>query len=471
MTHGCPARSGAHTGVAGIKTIAATLAAATLLLGTAVAQAAALQSDLAERVAGAAPGDLIPVIVELETQVAPEAASAGATDRRARAAALLRALRAAAASSQGEVLDYLKDAESRGAAKRLRSFWVVNAVSAHVTADTIRGLLASPRVAGVHLDRIVTLPPVSVGADQPAVAAAEWGITRVRAPEVWEVLGQRGAGAVVGVIDTGFDPSHPDLQNWAGAWHDAVNGRATPYDDNTGVWHGTHVTGTAVGGSAGGTAIGVAPDAQFISCKAFNAAGSGRTSDILECMEWMADPDGNPATDDYPDVVSNSWGGPSFCTNVYRDAVRVWWSLGIFPSFAAGNSGPGAGSGSIPGIYAESFGVGATDIDDGIASFSGRGPSNCDQSVFPEVSAPGVNIRSARGGGGYHSLNGTSMATPHVSGCVALMRGANPDVSVAWMWWLLRRFAVDLGTPGEDNAYGAGRVDCAPPTAYAPYLP
>jgi subtilisin family serine protease len=433
--------------------------------------AAALQSDLADRLQRAAPDELVPVIVELQAQVAPEAAVAGASDRRSRAAALIRALRAKAAATQGEVVAYLTAAEARSAAARVRAYWLVNAVSAHATADTIRALLDSPAVAGVQLDAIQTLPPVTIGEDQPAIAVSEWGIDKIRAPLVWQYLSQRGAGALVGVIDTGFDSTHPDLQNWAGAWYDAVNGLPNPYDDNTGVWHGTHVTGTAVGGNAGGTDIGVAPQAQFISCKAFNSGGSAFNSDILDCMQWMTDPDGNPDTDDYPDVVNNSWGGASFCLSTFQNAVRAWWTLGIFPNFAAGNNGPGVGSGSIPATYPESFGVGATDINDNIASFSGRGPSACDGSIFPEVSAPGVAIRSARGGGGYHSLNGTSMATPHVTGCIALMRAQNPNISVAWTWWLLRRFAVDLGAPGADNAFGAGRIDCALPSAYAKYVP
>ncbi|MDH3281769.1 MAG: S8 family serine peptidase [Gammaproteobacteria bacterium] len=219
--------------------------------------------------------------------------------------------------------------------------------------------------------------------------------------------------------------------------------------------------------------MGVAPGARYISCKAFNAGGSGSSTDILQCMQWFTDPDGNPGTADYPDVVNNSWSSGSSCNTTFTGGVQAWRALGIFPAFANGNLGPGVGSAASPGQNPESFGVGATDIRDVIASFSGRGPSSCDGTISPEVSAPGVNIRSAINGGGYADFNGTSMGTPHVAGCIALIRsaadldGACGIPGISWESFLLTRFATDLGAPGPDNAYGAGRINCAAPVLVA----
>jgi subtilisin family serine protease len=437
--------------------------------------AASIGSSLTDAMRNAADSDKISVLIELRSRANVEsaAASVAGSDRNARSAAVIGALRSTADASQRGLLDYLGRQEAAGGAEEITAFWIVNVVSARATPSVIAAVAARPEVASVTLDETITLPPVQPGADEPTVDAAEWGISRVGAPIVWSFLGTRGEGAVVGILDSGVDPDHPDLLNGPDAWFDAVNGLPTPYDDNN---HGSHVTGTSVGGNAGGSDIGVAPGARYISCKAFNAGGSASSIDILECMQWFTDPDGNPGTADYPDVVNNSWSSGSSCSTTFSGSVQAWRALGIFPAFAAGNSGPGVGSIASPGQNPESFAVGATDITDTIASFSGRGPSSCDGTIAPEVSAPGVNIRSAVDGGGYANFNGTSMATPHVAGCVALIRsaadldGACGIPGISWESFLLSRFATDLGTPGPDNAYGAGRINCAAPVLLARIL-
>jgi subtilisin family serine protease len=251
------------------------------------------------------------------------------------------------------------------------------------------------------------------------------------------------------------DPTHPDLASrYGGFWYDPYGQHATPFDPNN---HGTHTTGTAVGGDASGKNIGVAPGATWIAAKAWNDAGVGFTSAFHQIFQWFLAPGGNPAN--APDVVNNSWAFTSTgCITEFLPDVQAWRVAEIFPAFAAGNSGPSGGTALSPGNYAESFAMGATDSSDNIASFSSRGPSPCDGLVRPDVSAPGVSVRSSVPGG-YVSYNGTSMATPHVTGAVAVLRSINPNLTVDELESALTQGAVDLGTLGPDNNFGAGRLD------------
>ena len=142
---------------------------------------------------------------------------------------------------------------------------------------------------------------------QKSSGKGDWGVTAIGARSVWDAYGITGKGERIGVIDTGIDPANADLAGKIAAWHDFVNGRATPYDDGA---HGTHVAGTLVGGAAGGGAIGVAPGATLVVAKALDATGVGNGSALIAAAQWMMDPDGNPATADYPTVISNSWVSP-----------------------------------------------------------------------------------------------------------------------------------------------------------------
>ena len=316
-------------------------------------------------------------------------------------------------------------------------------------------------------------------APQAQLANIEWNIERVNAPQAWD-MGIDGSGTVVASIDTGVQWDHPALKekyrgynastgqvNHDYNWFDATAGRTTPYDDQG---HGTHVTGTMVGSEPNGTnKIGVAPGAKWIAVKAFTASG-GSDADLLAAAQWIlapTDANGNARVDLAPDVVNNSWGGGPGLDEWYRDVVRNWRAAEIFPEFSAGNTtlfNPGGpGSVAAPANYPESFATGATDINNRVASFSLRGPSPYGD-IKPDISAPGVNIRSSVPGNGYEGgWNGTSMAGPHVAAVAAMLRQVNANISVDEMEQVLLNTATvltDSAYPTSPNhGYGYGLVD------------
>ncbi|PAE40698.1 S8 family serine peptidase, partial [Bacillus sp. 7884-1] len=246
-------------------------------------------------------------------------------------------------------------------------------------------------------------------------------------------------------------------------WYDAITGQESPYDD---LGHGTHTTGTMVGSEPNGTnQIGVAPGAKWIAVKAFSSAGAS-VQDLLRAGEWVLAPkdaQGNPHPEKAPDVVNNSWGGGKGIDEWFRPMVINWRAADIFPNFSSGNTGPGDGSVSVPGNYPESFAVGAT-MNSGnlLAGFSSRGPSPYGE-VKPDISAPGVAIRSSIPGGKYTGMQGTSMSAPAVAGVVALIKQANASLTVDDIEDILLVSAkplTDSNYPtSPNNGYGYGLVN------------
>ena len=378
-----------------------------------------------------------------------------------RPAALVKALQLRAHTSQADVTGIVDGP--------VKSFWLVNAVAFSGTPEEIRQVAADPEVADVDLDTVVHIADGgTTTADRPFKDAGtgDWGLAASNVPAVWSTYGLYGAGVTVGTIDTGVTAENPDLVGKVAAWHDFVGNSPTPRDDNG---HGTHTAGTIVGGSAGGAAIGVAPQARLVVAKAMNKNGSGSASALIAAAEWMTDPDGNPATADQPSVINNSWAAPGANDTWFRPMVKRWLELGIVPVFAAGNSGPDAGSVGNPASYPESLAVGAIDADNVVAPFSGRGPVVWDDEdgtgpaagttfIKPDISAPGVGITSSVGTG-YLSYSGTSMAAPHVAGVAALLRQANTALTAQQIVDTLKATADDLGPAGTDSSYGTGRLD------------
>ena len=389
------------------------------------------------------------------------AASLDGEPRSRRLKTVILALQDRATVTQADLIAYLESMIADGHVTSIDPLWIVNAVGATADREAIHGISALKEVREIREPTNIPKPHPLPAEEGPPVRAAEWNIDKIRAPELWD-MGYRGEGIVIGSFDTGVDVTHPDLSSrYLGgdhSWYDPYDEHETPYDSNG---HGTHTTGTVLGGDNSGKYIGVAPGASFIAAKAWRDSGSGSSYFFHLIFQWFLDPDGDPGTDDAPHVVSNSWAiAADGCLWDFGNDILAWRAAGIFPSFATGNDGPGYSSALSPGNYVESFGVGATDSGDRIAGFSGRGPSACDEDVIkPEACAPGVSVKSCLPGNSYASWSGTSMATPHVTGAVALLLSAYPDLSVDEMTEVLKMGAVDLGSGGPDNNYGWGRID------------
>jgi subtilisin family serine protease len=366
------------------------------------------------------------------------------------------------------LISYLESQRSSGVVSSYRPFYIVNAIAVTAGLEVLNDLATHPDVAYIEAEQIYHIPD-PIPADDISIDAIEWGVSKIRAPQIWSEFDIRGQGVVVANIDTGVLHTHPALVNQyrgnsSGShdynWFDP-RGASTPFDNNG---HGTHTMGTMVGSDGGSNQIGVAPAAQWIAAKGCYSS-SCSTSDLLASAEWVLAPypfGGSPSDGDpnmRPHVVNNSWGGGGGNT-WYQASVNAWRAAGIFPSFSAGNSGPGSGTVGSPGDYAESFASGATDSSDVIASFSSRGPSSLTNETKPDVSAPGVSVRSAYNDGGYTSMSGTSMASPHTAGCVALILSADPNLDLISIENLLTSTATDLGASGPDYTYGHGRIDC-----------
>jgi subtilisin family serine protease len=434
------------------------LAGALMLLGLATVhppRGVAADGRVDEALARVEPGTRTPVIVVLDSQADPR-------DHRRDPEGLREDMRDVARRTQPAVIRAAVAGWPAAATRGVRRFWLVNAVALKAGPAAIRRLAASPGVAAVVPDPVVR---TSEAPEAPAASTASWGLAAIGAPRAASATGLTGRGIRIGSIDTGVDAAHADLRGRIVAWRDFVGSSATPYDDNG---HGTHTIGTMVG--RGG--VGVAPDASVLVAKAMAANGAGRGSAILAAAQWMADPDGDPSTPDQPSVVNNSWGmGATGVTDPwFRPMVRQWLALGIVPVFAAGNTGPGAGSMSSPADYPESFAVGAVDAAGAVAPFSARGPvarSDPDGEgpaagsapAKPDIVAPGVGIVSSAAGGGRVAFSGTSMAAPHVAGAAALIRQAAPGLSATAVMDVLRATASDRGVPGVDPAYGYGVLD------------
>lgn len=459
--------------------------------------------------------------VEFLVQMAVQAdvsAAAQIDDKTAKGAFVYQQLTAVAQQTQASLLAQLNEL---GVAD-VRPFWISNMVWVRGDWNTITTLAQRSDVAYLFANPQVALdvlpPEPEAGLGTTAVTAIEWNIRHIHANAVWQ-LGYTGQGVVIGGQDTGYDWDHPALINqyrgWNGSsadhaysWHDAIHvansicpGDSPEPCDDYGSSHGTHTMGTMVGNDLSPTAVGwpsaavnatgVAPGAQWIGCRNMNN-GNGTPASYTECYEWFVapyPPGGNPMTDGNPamapHVINNSWGCPPAegCSpGILEAVVNNVRAAGIVTVHSAGNNGPGCGSVDDPaGTYAASFTVGATDSQDNIASFSNRGPSAFDGGLKPDISAPGVSIRSTIRGGFYGNSSGTSMAAPHVAGLVALLISANPSLAgdVAAIEGILQETAVpratsqicgsDTPTSVPNNVYGYGRIDAL--TAILPEFP
>lgn len=400
---------------------------------------------------------------------------------------IITALKDAADRSQPALLNYLAARMVAGSVEGFTQYWIHNMVVVSATKAELERIANRPEVEAIEPNFRATLIE-SVDKAYMGPPTAGIGVTAslqaINAPQVWHELGITGAGTIIGGLDTGVDGTHPALsarwrgntEPWQECWRDALGSTQSPSDTHG---HGTHTMGTMCGvNPVTGDTVGVALDALWISDNAINqSVGPAFDNDVLDAFQWFADPDGNPGTtDDLPDVVQNSWGidgrfGYDYtdCDYRWQTAIENCEAAGVVVIFSSGNEGPYAQTHRSPANICNSpvtnFAVGAVDAENyswpyPIASFSSRGPSDCDGvTKKPEVSAPGVDVYSCYPGGGYTWMSGTSMAGPHVAGVVALMRQANPAADVTTIKNALMSTARDLGTAGEDNNFGWGCID------------
>ena len=238
-----------------------------------------------------------------------------------------------------------------------------------------------------------------------------WGMEKIQAPQAWEI--STGSNSIIAAdIDTGVDLNHPDLSsNLVPGWN-LINNTDNPQDDHG---HGTHVAGTIGGiGNNGIGVVGVNWNVKIMPIKVMGANGSGNTATIVNGIKYAAD---NGAR-----VANLSLGGKGACAPSQQNVVNYAVSKGMVVVFAAGNDGSDAIN-SQPGNCSGVITVGATTASDSRASFSNFGN-------VVEIAAPGVGIVSTYLGG-YKSAQGTSMAAPHVTGAVALLLSAKPNLSPA----------------------------------------
>lgn len=339
----------------------------------------------------------------------------------------------------------------------------------------------------------------------PRARAVTWGITNIEADSLWK-LGYWGQGVVIGGQDTGYEWYLPQIRHrYRGTidsltanhnynWHDAIHSKSplnanannpcgfdskVPCDDDD---HGTHTMGTMVGSDTA-EYIGVAPMAKWIGCRNMDR-GWGAPSTYLECFQWFLAPTDtlnlNPDPSKAPDVINNSWGCPAseLCNDstdiIMRQAIINLKLAGVVVVVSAGNSGPSCNTVNNPaGKFEESFSVGAYASTNVIANFSSRGSATVEGNTFvkPDVSAPGVAVRSIIKNGSFASYSGTSMAGPHVAGAVAVLLSAMPSLKgrVADIERILEMSAIPTnatavcnGVPVNavpNNTYGHGRIN------------
>ena len=327
----------------------------------------------------------------------------------------------------------------------------------------------------VHVNRRLQVPPISK-ANLPLNAgdqvAGTWGLQASGALAVWGAYQTQGSGVRVAVLDTGVDATHPDLIGKVAEFAEFDSSGAQignqPRDSHV---HGTHVCGTVAGGNNSGPWIGVAPDAELIVGLVLDGNNGGSDAQVLAGMDW--------AINRKAQVINMSLGGLSLnpiVQNTYHQAIVNALLLGIPVVTAIGNDGHQTTG--LPGADLFAFSVGATDSRDDVAGFSGGRTQVLQSSPFidpaalplpyskPEISAPGVEVLSCVPKGKYDAFNGTSMATPHVAGCIALLLSATnglnqipPEQRAFLIQDLLNGSVERRGESGQDHRYGFGRVD------------
>ncbi len=337
-----------------------------------------------------------------------------------------------------------------------RSFFAGNELYVYAgNLEQASGLARLGEVARLYLPPLISTTPLETA---NAVLSTAWagellanhaeitvllpdivtkGIENVNANDFWTIFNVRGEGILVANIDTGVRLTHEALASkyacslagpHTNCWYDPDDTLLSPYDGNG---HGTHTMGTMIGSDPDNEhQIGMAPNARWIACQGCDTAGC-ETVDLLACADWILAPGSLP--ENRPHVVNNSWGDNTDGSYFYQAQITVWRASGIFPAFSAGNNGPSCDSLGDPGSLQEAFASAAHDTTYELEySIGSRGPSFYGHEPYtkPNISAPGVDVTSSYSTTdiAYATMHGTSMASPHSAGAVALLWSCNPSL-------------------------------------------
>ncbi|MBX7181586.1 MAG: S8 family peptidase [Bacteroidia bacterium] len=406
-----------------------------------------------------------------------------------RAKTTMHALMQKANTTQAEAIAFLTIYGNQfpGSVERVESYWIANVMVVKMAPNLVPELQNLPSIERMELCSEQTLKPVEsmkpIASEPKSVGGHEIGLEVIKSTALW-AMGYTGHGRLMYSVDTGSWPQHPAIGNrFKGnffpidqAWYAFDSPIPADKSDS----HGTHILGTTLGlDTTTHDTIGSAFNAYWIATDPIveDLALIKPMSQLLLAFQWGLNPDGDTATtDDIPDAINNSWGialtpgADTLCHSLASDMFMAVEAVGTAAIFAAGNEGPDTLTVGRPAFISNSevdiFSVGALNgnsPDYAIASFSSRGPSVCGGNgsllIKPEVSAPGVNVRSSIGQNGYSQYSGTSMASPHVTGAVLLLKEAFPYLAGEEIKRALYFTATDMGVAGEDNVYGMGLIN------------
>ncbi len=354
----------------------------------------------------------------------------------------------------------------------INNFWLANAILAEVKLEDLDEISSHKDVYRVHENFKITTSDSQFNIVSPEESLTKygewnttWGVERIGAPNVWD-MGIMGSDSIkVAVLDTGVDMTHPDLEGKmaSGGWAEFdSSGNIVTSDPHDTDGHGTHVSGTVLGGNSNESYgyIGVSPNTKLMHGLVL-PEGSGTFAQVVAGMQW--------AVDNNADVVNMSLGAEGYFSD-FEEPVKEMINNGIFPVISIGNDGEG--SASSPGAIFESFAIGASNDEDGIALFSSGAIVDKnkheredipEEYIKPDFSAPGVSIISAYSGS-YASANGTSMAAPHVAGAISLMLQVDSTLSISTIYDALKESA-DYQNQGDNlgedknTRYGYGIIN------------
>ena len=408
-------------------------------------------------------------------------------------------------NAQHEVLDFLSSYQNERFVEEVKSFWSFNGFCCKANVEVILQLAERPDVAWIVLDEERPMIPQGERPRPLTTKELAWHVDKVNAPSVWNYngTGYTGDGIVVALIDTGVNYHHIDIINsmWDGGTefpnhgYDIYNQDNDPMDDHG---HGSHTAGIVAGQGTAGIQTGVAPGAKIMALKMLGEDGEGTDAQLIESVEF--------ALEHGADIISLSLGesGMGACS-YYREVFATALDAGVAASTAAGNDGQVQYTYPIPnnvnapgncpppwlhpdqknlisGGLTAVISVGATNSNDNHCDFSSVGPvtwaygenvgdyndypyKNGDAMqpglIRPDISAPGENITSLNyaTNNGYVAYDGTSMATPCVTGVLALLLDADPELTPAELDSIIELTSVRVGNTKKDNRVGAGRID------------